>query len=191
MITYLRFLKLNYLIKFKLSIFILNMEENIELGLEELLELMRYAFLRLDGAWFIASVEKLGLDTATELDIKSWEMFSERLGKKIASITNLEGDLSQTLPKLMKIQQALLNMNSEFKVINENKMIHRVLDCEVWRMVQKVWNQDEIHCHKVTLASIKGLLKGAFPERAFNLKFNKKIPLGDPYCEIEISVINS
>jgi len=167
------------------------MNENIELSLEELLELMRYAFLRLDGAWFMALVEKLGIETATELDIRAWEKFSERLGKKIASLTNLEGDLSQTLPKLMKIQHALMNMNSEFEVISESKMIHRVLDCEVWRMVQKVWDQDEIPCHKVTLASIKGLLKGAFPDKAFILKFRKKIPLGDPYCEIEISVINS
>ena len=166
----------------------INMNENVELGLEELLELMRYSFLRLDGAWFMASAEKLGLKTATELDIEAWEMFSERLGKKIASITNLEGNFSQALPKLMKIHHALMNMNSEIEVVSDNKMIHRVLECEIWKMVQKVWNQEEVPCHKVTLASIKGLLKGAFPEKEFILKFNKKIPLGDPYCEIEISV---
>ena len=167
------------------------MKENTKLNLEQLLELMRYAFLRLDGAWFIASAKKLGVETATELDIKAWEMFSERLGKKIASITNLEGDFSQILPKLMKIQHELMNMNSEIQVINESKMIHRVLECEVWGMVQKVWSQDAIPCHKVTLASIRGLLKGAFPEKEFVLEFKKKIPLGDPYCEIEISVKNS
>ncbi|MFX1498246.1 MAG: hypothetical protein ACFFBH_12010, partial [Promethearchaeota archaeon] len=91
---------------------------------------------------------------------------------------------------LMKIQHMLMNMNSEIEVINENKIIHRVLDCEIWRMVQKVWNQDAIPCHKVTLASIRGLLKGAFPEKEFILKHEKKIPLGDPCCEIEISVKN-
>ncbi|MFW9950052.1 MAG: DUF6125 family protein [Candidatus Thorarchaeota archaeon] len=167
------------------------MKESIELDLEELLKLMRYAFLRLDGAWFMVSVEKLGLGTATELDVRAWELFSERLGKKIASITNLKGNFSQTLPKLIKIQHKLMNMNSEIKVIDENKIIHRVLECEVWRMVQKVWAHDAIPCHKVTLASIKGLLKGAFPEKEFILTHTKKIPLGDPYCEIEISVINS
>jgi len=166
------------------------MEENIELNKEELLELMRYSFLRLDGAWFMASVEKFGLETTTELDVRAWEMFSERLGKKIASITNLKSEISQALPKLMKIQHTLMNMNSEIEIINESKMIHRVLECEVWRMVQKVWTQDAIPCHKVTLASIKGLLKGAFPEKKFILKHKKKIPLGDPYCEIEISIIN-
>ena len=105
-----------------------NMKENIDLNLEELLELMRYSFLRLDGAWFIASAEKLGLKIATELDIKAWEMFSERLGKKIASKTNLKGNISQALPKILKIQHTLMNMNSEIDVINESKIIHRVLD---------------------------------------------------------------
>ncbi|MFX0024241.1 MAG: DUF6125 family protein [Candidatus Hermodarchaeota archaeon] len=167
------------------------MKENIGLDLDELMELMRYSFLRLDGAWFMASVERLGLETATELDVKAWEMFSERLGKKIASITSLKGDYSEALVKLMKIQHIIMNMNSEMEIINENKIIHRVLDCEVWKMVQKVWPQDAIPCHKVTLASIKGLLKGAFPEKEFNLKHKKKIPLGDPCCEVEISVKNS
>ena len=167
------------------------MVENIEIDSETLLELMRYAFLRLDGAWFMASVEKLGLEIATDLDVKAWEKFSERLGKKIASITNLKGNFSQTIPKLIKIQHTLMNMNSEIEVINENKMIHRVLDCEVWKMVQKVWTHDAIPCHKVTLASIRSLLKGAFPEKEFILKHKKKIPLGDPCCEIEISVKNS
>ncbi len=167
------------------------MEEDIDLDLEELLELMRYSFLRLDGAWFMASAEKLGVETATELDVRAWEMFSERLGKKIASITNLKGDFSQIVPKLIKIQHTLMNMNSEIEIISESKMIHRVLDCEVWRMVQKVWPQDSIPCHKVTLASIRGLLKGAFPGKEFILKHKKKIPLGDPCCEIEISVKNS
>jgi hypothetical protein len=179
-----------YLIPLNFKNKLVNMKD-IELDLEELLELMRYSFLRLDGAWFMASAEKLGLETATELDIKAWEMFSERLGKKIASITNLKGHFSETVPKLMKVQHTLMNMNSEIKVINEEKMIHRVLECEVWRMVQKVWPQDAIPCHKVTIASIRGLLKGAFPEKEFILKFKKKIPLGDPYCEIEISVKNS
>jgi hypothetical protein len=165
--------------------------KDIELDVEELLKLMRYSFLRLDGAWFMASADKLGVEMATELDIKAWEMFSERLGKKIASITDLKGEFSQVLPRLMKIQHILMDMNSEIDVINESKMVHRVLDCEVWRMVQKVWPKDAIPCHKVTLASIRGLLKGAFPEKEFILKHKKKIPLGDPCCEIEISVKNS
>jgi hypothetical protein len=169
---------------------VIEVNDKIEMDTEKMLELMRYSFLRLDGAWFMASVEMLGLETATNLDIKAWEMFSERLGKKISSLTNLKGELSQTVPKLMKIQNTLMNMNTEVSIVSENKIIHRVLDCEIWKMVQKVWSKDAIPCHKVTLASIQGLLKGAFPENEFVLEFKKKIPLGDPCCEIEITIKN-
>ena len=165
-----------------------NMNKNVELDAKELLELMRYAFLRLDGAWFIASVEKFGMEPAIELDIKAWELFSERLGRRIASATNLKGPLSQTIPRLMKTQDTLMNMNTELIVVSEEKIIHRVFDCEIWKMVQKVWKKNEFPCHKVTLATIKGLLKGAFPEKEFILDHTKKIPLGDPYCEVEITL---
>ncbi|MFX1396992.1 MAG: hypothetical protein ACFFAS_08105 [Promethearchaeota archaeon] len=77
-------------------------------------------------------------------------------------------------------------MNTEIHLQGVNKIIHKVLDCEIWRTVAKIWTNENIPCHKVTLASIKGLLKGAFPEKTFLLNQTKKIPLGDPYCEVEI-----
>jgi len=166
------------------------MNEDFGLDSEQMLELMRYAFLRLDGAWFIAAADKIGIEGATDLDLKAWEMFSERLGKKIASMTNLKGEFSQVIPKLMNIHHDLMKMNSEITILSENKASHKVLDCEIWKMVQKVWTKDAIPCHKVTLASIKGLLKGAFPEKEFILEHKKKIPLGDPYCEVEITLKN-
>ena len=164
------------------------MKEELDLDPEMLFELMRYAFLRIDGAWFIASAEKFGVETATEIDIKAWEMFSERLGRRIASVANLKEPLSQAVSRLMKIQNTLMNMNTEIIVVSEEKIIHRVFDCEVWKMVQKKWEKDQFPCHKVTLATIKGLLKGAFPEKEFILEHKKKIPLGDPYCEVEITL---
>ncbi|MFX1275676.1 MAG: DUF6125 family protein [Promethearchaeota archaeon] len=166
------------------------MGDNIDIDTETMLELMRYAFLRLDGAWFIASAEKFGIEAATDLDIKAWEKYSERLGKRIATIIGLNGDFSKDLPKLMKVNDSLMKMNTELTIEGGNKAIHKVFDCEIWKMVQKVWSQDEIPCHKVTLASIKGLLKGAFPQKDFTLKQNKKIPLGDPFCEIQITLNN-
>ena len=61
------------------------MKENLEIDEETMFELMRYAFLRLDGAWFIASEEKFGIEAATELDINAWRAFTERLGRKNVS----------------------------------------------------------------------------------------------------------
>ena len=166
------------------------MKEDVEIDSEVMLELTRYAFLRLDGAWFMATAEKYGVEAATDLDVKAWEAFSERLGKRIVSAANLEGEFSQVLPKLMKIQNKLMNLKTEIKVVDENRVIHTVLDCEIWKMVSKVWTKETAPCHKVTQASIRGLLKGAFPGKEFVINHNKKIPLGDPCCEIEIILKN-
>ena len=166
------------------------MKEDTEIGSEILLELARYAFLRLDGAWFMATAEKVGVEAATELDIKAWEMFSERLGRRIVSVANLEGEFSEVLPKLMRIQNKLMDLKTEIKVVSETKVIHTVLDCEIWKMVSKVWTKETAPCHKVTQASIRGLLKGAFPGKEFIINHTKKIPLGDPCCEVEIILKN-
>nr|MDO8132863.1 DUF6125 family protein [Candidatus Njordarchaeum guaymaensis] len=162
------------------------MLEHSEKDLEALLDLVRYAFLRLDGAWFIAAAEKCGVETATDLDIKAWETFSERLARKIVSKMNLQGNFCQVLPRLLGIQNFLMNMNGEITCYDENRAVLIVRDCEVWKMVSKVWTRETAPCHKVTQASIRGMLKGAFPETEFVIRQNKRIPLGDPCCEVEI-----
>lgn len=164
------------------------MNDELKIDSESLLELARYAFLRLDGAWFLASAEKYGVEEATELDINAWEKFSVRLGKKIVSHLNLKGEFTEVFPKLIKIHSKLMNMDREVHIINKNKVIYRVVDCEVWEMVSKVWTRETAPCHKVTQSSIRGLLKGAFPEAEFIINHIKKIPLGDPYCEVEIEM---
>ena len=168
----------------------MKLKEDTEIDTEILLDLASYAFLRLDGAWFMAAAERFGVEAATELDIKAWEMFSERLGRRIVSVANLQGEFSQIVPKLMKYQNKLMNMNTEIKVCSKTKVIHTVLDCEVWKMVSKVWTRETAPCHKVTQASIRGLLKGAFPGKEFIINHTKKIPLGDPCCELEIILKN-
>lgn len=162
------------------------MKEDLKIDSETMLELARYAFLRLDGAWFLASADKYGVEAATDLDVKAWEMFSERLAKKIVALLNLKGEFSQVFPNVMKVQNRLMNMKSEVKIIGENKAIQKVTDCEVWKMVSKVWTRETAPCYKVTQASIRGLLKGAFPDTEFEIKHTKKIPLGDSCCEVEI-----
>jgi hypothetical protein len=161
-------------------------EKNLEADSEMLLELARYAFLRLDGAWFLAIAEKYGVEIATELDVRAWEQFSERLAKKIVSLANLQGKFSEVFPKLMSIHSKLMNMNREIFVYDNNRAISRITDCEVWKMVSKVWTRETAPCYKVTQASIRGLLKGAFPGTEFIINHNKKIPLGDSCCEVEI-----
>lgn len=164
------------------------MTDDIILDSETLLDLARFAFLRLDGAWFMAAAKKNGIEDATDLDVKAWELFSERLAKKIISVLKLGGNFSKDFPTILRAQHMLMKMNGKVEVIDENKIILQVRDCEIWEMVQKVWKGNEIPCHKVTTASITGLLKGAFPNTKFEVNHTKKIPLGDECCQVEITL---
>ena len=152
-----------------------------------LLDLAIYAFLRLDGAWFLASAEKFGVETATELDVNAWESFSERLGKKIAMTLKLRGEFNEEFPIVMKIQSTIMNAKTEIVSVSENRVVLRTLDCEVWKMVSKKWTSETAPCYKVTKASISGLLRGAFPGAKFEIVQTQLIPKGDPCCEVEIT----
>ena len=163
------------------------MKKLSEIDSETLMDLARYAFLRIDGAWFIASAEKCGVETATDLDVKAWEIFSERFAKRIVSKLELKGDFCQVLPTVLGVQNILLNMKSKVECHSNDRAVIRVTDCEIWKMVSKVWTRETAPCYKVTQTSIRGMLKGAFPDAEFIIKQNKMIPLGDQYCEVEIT----
>ncbi len=165
------------------------MEKNTEPDSNTLLDLAVYAFLRLDGAWFLASAEKFGVEAATELDVMAWESFSERLGKKIATTLKLRGKFHDEFPVVMKIQNKLMNAKTEITPVDENRFVLRTVDCEVWKMVSKKWTSETAPCYKVTKASITGLLKGAFPGTRFDVVQTRLIPKGDPCCEVEITRI--
>jgi hypothetical protein len=153
-----------------------------------LLNLAKYSFLRLDGAWFLAVSERFGVEIATELDVRAWETFSERLGKKIIATLNLGEDVAEILPQVVKLQNRLMSMQSEVTVLGPGHLILRVPECEVWKMVSKVWDSETAPCYKVTQASIRGLLRGAFPDLEFEITQNQLIPKGDPCCEVEIKL---
>jgi len=163
------------------------LKKDTEIDTKTLLDLAIYAFLRLDGAWFLETAAKFGMEAATELDIKAWESFSERLGKRIITTLNLRGDFRNEFPTIMNIQSKVMNMKSEIIPVNENQVLFRTLDCEVWKMVSKKWTPETAPCYKVTQASIRGLLRGAFPNAKFEIIQKKMIPKGDPCCEVEIT----
>jgi hypothetical protein len=60
----------------------------MKLSDKQLLEIMQYAFVRMDGAWFLALARKFGKETAWEMDVEAWKQFSYIFGKKIERISS-------------------------------------------------------------------------------------------------------
>jgi hypothetical protein len=157
----------------------------MNLSTEQLLEIAQYAFVRMDGAWFLALAGKLGKETAWEIDVEVWRQFSYLFGKKIRKdvIPNPvwpEGflDALEILSKVLKIEGREVSVKSDIITI-------RVTDCENQKAIAKAGIAD---CGIVTVQTYQGLMKGLFGrEMDVFVQHTKNLNHGDDCCEVVIS----
>ena len=113
--------------------------ENInDLTKDELIKLVKvYAknWLAHDGCWFLAAEEKFGMDTAIELDTKSWEKFAAAEAKRIMSEFNIpEGGGLKALEKAFGYRLYAAINPQEIEWIDDNKMIFKMIECRVQKL---------------------------------------------------------
>ncbi len=110
------------------------MEQFENLTREQLLKLIQvYAknWLAHDGCWFLTAEEKYGMDTAIELDTRSWELFAVSEAKRIMN----EFDIPQhggldALKEAFKyrLYSAINKQQSELK---DGKLVFKMIECRV------------------------------------------------------------
>lgn len=105
-----------------------------ELSREELIKLCKmYSknWLAHDGCWFLAAEEKYGIDTAIELDKKSWERFTIVEAKRIMDEFGIkEGGGLDALEKALEYRlYATVNVQSSER--KGDKLIFKMVDCRV------------------------------------------------------------
>jgi len=61
----------------------------MQLSDKQLLEIMQYAFVRLDGAWFLTLARKFGKEAAWEMDVEAGNNSPISSGKKLERILSL------------------------------------------------------------------------------------------------------
>ena len=172
-------------------------EKLSELSYDEFRKLARYATSRLDGAWFRAVAEKYGIPEAVDLDVKVWEDFEERLARKIKTTLKLEGKgiefARDATPKITEVSTELIGIKEE-TIFAENKIISRTIQCDYWENIKKAgfsqFAESGLLCSKVHAAIYRGFIKGAFPDLKCKFTHTKRIPGGDPYCEMIIEIIS-
>ena len=111
------------------------MEQFADLSREELLKLIRvYAknWLAHDGCWFLAVEEKLGLNSAIELDARGWERFSVMEAKRIMAEFDIppNGGL-HALEKAFRFRLYSTVNIQQVEWVNEGVMIFRMIECRV------------------------------------------------------------
>ncbi len=157
----------------------------MNLSTEQLLDIAQYSFVRMDGAWFMSLAKKLGKETAWEIDVDAWSQFSYVLGKKIRKDFIPNPIWPESFLDMLEIFCKVLKIEGREVIVDSNRIIIRVTDCETQKAIAKAGIAD---CGIVTIQAYQGLIKGLFgKEMDMLVQHTKNLNQGDDCCEVIIS----
>ena len=157
----------------------------MKLSDKQLLDIIQYAFVRLDGAWFLALARKLGKETAWEMDVEAWKHFSYVFGKKIRKDFIPDPVWPESFLEALAILSQIMKTEGRNVFVDSDTITIQVTDCETQRAIAKAGIAD---CGIVTVQSYQGLMRGLFgKEMDMVVQHTKNLNQGDACCEVVIS----
>jgi len=112
-----------------------------ELSREDLITLVHlYAknWLAHDGCWFLAAEEKFGMETAIELDTKSWACFSPVEARRIMQTFDIpEGSGLDALVKALGYRLYAAVNRQEAERVDDHTLRFRMIECRVQQARQR------------------------------------------------------
>ena len=116
----------------------MNLEELSREDLIKLVEVYAKSWLAHDGCWFLAAEEKFGLETAIELDARSWERFSPAEARRIMQAFGVgdNGGLDALEKALGYRLYAAVNRQAAGR-IDANTLRFRMVECRVQQARQR------------------------------------------------------
>ncbi len=106
-------------------------------ALEKLIKIYAQLYKALDGFWYLALMEKRGNDEALACDILVWEKLCLYEMKKISEGFNIKGTDVKSAMKAFQLSPWAWNIRSEFKVIDDNHVIWKVLHCPTVKALER------------------------------------------------------
>ena len=154
---------------------------------DQILELTQYAFIRMDGAWFLALAKKFDIETAWEMDVAAWKQLAYLLGKQIRKNYINNPVWPASFLDALEIFSRVLNMKGREVRIDPDKITVRVTDCETQKAIAKAGVAD---CGIVTVQSYQELIRGLFDkDMGITVEHTKNLNQGDECCEVVVKKI--
>jgi hypothetical protein len=154
---------------------------------DQILELTQYAFIRMDGAWFLALAKKFGIQTAWEMDVAAWKQLAYLLGKQIRKSYISNPVWPESFLDALEIFSRVLNMKGREVRVDSDTITVRVTDCETQRAIAKAGVAD---CGIVTVQSYQELIRGLFDkDMGVTVEHTKNLNRGDECCEVVVKTI--
>ena len=104
----------------------------------KLIEVYSKNWLAHDGCWFLAAEETHGMDTAMDLDTKSWHRFAVAEARRIMKAFDIEpGGGLKALEKAFGYRLYAAINKQEVEWVDDNTMIFRMIECRVQKARQQ------------------------------------------------------
>jgi hypothetical protein len=164
------------------------------LSKQELLTLIEvYAknWLAHDGCWFLATEEKYGMNTAMELDARSWERFAVTEARRIMKAFNIapNGGLA-ALAKAFEFRLYAAINKQEIEWHGDNKLIFRMIECRVQR-ARRDKNLADFPCKQVGMVEFSQFAKTVDPRIKTRCIACPPDEVGNFFCAWEFTIDNS
>lgn len=157
----------------------------IKLTHEQLMDIAQYAFVRMDGAWFLAMAKKFGIETAWEMDVEAWKQFSYVFGKNLRNNYIPNPVWPESFLDAMDIFSKVLKIEGREISVEGNQIIVRITDCETQKAIAKAGVAD---CGIVTIHTYEGMISALFDKSvAVHVAHTKNLNHGDECCEVVIT----
>jgi Family of unknown function (DUF6125)/L-2-amino-thiazoline-4-carboxylic acid hydrolase len=154
---------------------------------DQILELTQYAFIRMDGAWFLALAKKFGVQTAWEMDVAAWKQLAYLLGKQIRKNYISNPIWPESFLDALEIFSRVLKIEGREMKVNSDTITVRVTDCETQRAIAKAGVAD---CGIVTVQTYQELIRGLFgKDMGVTVEHTKNLNRGDECCEVVVKTI--
>lgn len=158
--------------------------ETLRLSPEELLKIAQYAFVRMDGAWFLALAKKHGVQAAWEMDVDAWSQFSYVFGKYLRKNVIPDPVWPEGFLGALEVLSEVLGIAGRSVELNDGAIVVRVTDCQTQKAIAKAGVAD---CGIVTVQTYEGLARGLFGEdAAVEVRHTKNLNRGDGVCEVVV-----
>lgn len=162
-----------------------------DLSKEDLLKVINvYAknWLAHDGCWFIATEEKYGMDTAIELDKKSWERFAVTEARRIMKEFGIEPNGGLKALELAFSYRLYAAINKQaVEWVDEKKLRFYMVECRVQK-TRRDKNMPLFPCKQVGIIEFTQFAKTIDPRIKTSSISCPPDPVKDFYCGWEFTI---
>jgi hypothetical protein len=147
-----------------------------------LLEVYGKNWLAHDGSWFLALEERFDMETAIEMDIKSWERFSVAEARRIMRAFDIEeGGGLEALEKALDYRLYACVNEQETEWTEDGALEFRMVDCRV-QSARRRKGLPDFPCKPVGIVEYSQFASTIDPRIQTTCLFCPPDPVDDAFC---------